>query len=324
MARVMVIGGAGYIGSVCAHVLSARGHEVEVFDDLSTGHREAVRVPLFTGDIRDPDALRAALVGRGFDAIMHFAARSLVGESVTNPRLYFHVNVAGTATLLAVMQEAGIPCLVFSSTCAIYGDPVRLPIDEEHPRAPVSPYGLGKDLVERMLESCRRLDGLRVSSLRYFNAAGGLPNAGLGESHATETHLIPLALAAALGKRPPLTLFGTDWPTRDGTCIRDYIHVLDLAEAHLLAMDRLLAGDGGGAYNLGTGDGTTVREIMASVERVTGHPVPFVDGPRRAGDPVALYAHAALAREVLGWIPRHNNIDEIVSTAASWARSPRY
>ncbi len=323
-ARVLVVGGAGYIGSVCAHYLRGQGHAVDTFDDLSTGHREAAQGTLIVGDIRDRAFLTQVLRDGRYDAVMHFAAKSLVGESVRHPRRYFDVNTGGTAALLQAMEDTGVEVLVFSSTCAIYGDPVRLPLDEEHPRAPVSPYGESKDLVERMLASCRARDGLRVTTLRYFNAAGALPDGSLGESHSPETHLIPLALAAALGQRPPLELYGTDYETRDGTCVRDYVHVLDLANAHALAMERLLAGDSGNAFNLGSETGSTVREVISSVERVLGRPVPHKPAARRPGDPPALWATSARVRSELGWIPTWTDLDEIVRTAATWATSPRY
>ncbi len=322
--RILIVGGAGYIGSCCAALFRDAGWQTECFDDLSTGHRQAVSGPLHVGDIRDRDALAAVLRDGRYDGVMHFAAKSLVGESTKAPLRYFDNNVAGTTALLAMMAEHGVKNLVFSSTCAIYGDPVRLPLDESHPRAPVSPYGESKDLVERMLATIRQREDLRVTTLRYFNAAGALPDHGLGESHQPESHLIPLALQAALGQRPPLALFGEDYPTRDGTCVRDYIHVADLADAHKLAMQRLLDGDKGDAYNVGTGIGTTVREVLDSVGRVLGQPVPHHSAPRREGDPPELYAQADKIRTTLGWEPRFTRIDDIVETAAQWARAPRF
>jgi UDP-glucose-4-epimerase GalE len=322
--RILVVGGAGYIGSVCAAHLVSQGIEVEVYDDLSTGHREAVSGPLHVGDIRDRARLLEVLGGGRFDAVMHFAAKSLVGESVAHPLRYFDVNVGGTATLVQAMLDTGVQSLVFSSSCAVYGVPDSLPIPEDHPHRPVSPYGESKAMVERMLDGCREKEGLRVTSLRYFNAAGASADGRFGESHATETHLIPLALQAAMGQRPPLKLFGTDYDTPDGTCLRDYIHVLDLAEVHRLAVEALIAGDRGGAYNVGTGVGTSVREVIASVGRVTGTPVPHDEADRREGDPPALYAAADTVREKFGWTPKYTHIDDIVRTAAGWARAPRY
>lgn len=323
-ARVLVVGGAGYIGSVCAAVLSQSGFDVATFDDLSTGHREAAQGPLIEGDIRDRALLTKVLSEGRFDAVMHFAAKSLVGESVAHPLRYYDVNMGGTASLVQAMQDANVRCLVFSSTCAIYGNPTYLPLDEEHPQNPVSPYGASKKMVEEMLAACRAKEDLRVTTLRYFNAAGCMPDGSLGESHTTETHLIPLAIAAALGHRPPLSLFGDDYETRDGTCIRDYIHVLDLADAHVRALNQLLEGSPGSAYNVGTGVGTTVREVLASIDRCLGEPVPHSVAPRRAGDPPALFARADKIQAELQWQPKWTGIDDIVSTAVRWAKAPRF
>jgi UDP-glucose 4-epimerase len=324
-AKVLVVGGAGYIGSICAAVMQREaGIAVTAFDDLSTGHAEAVTGELIRGDIRDRAHLTSVLKSGGFDAVMHFAAKSLVGESVQHPLRYFDVNVGGTASLLQAMADAGVKNLVFSSSCAIYGNPSYLPLDEAHPQHPVSPYGHSKRIVEEMLAACREKEGFRVTTLRYFNAAGCMPDGSLGESHTTETHLIPLAIAAALGRRPPLSLFGDDYDTRDGTCIRDYIHVLDLADAHLRALQHLLDGNAGDAYNVGTGVGTTVREVLASIERCLGTPVPHSVSERRQGDPPALFARADRIQEALGWSPRWTSIDDIVGTALRWSREPRF
>lgn len=324
-AKVLVVGGAGYIGSICAAVMHRdAGIEVETYDDLSTGHREAVTGTLHRGDIRDIKRLTEVLEGGHFDAVMHFAAKSLVGESVSHPLRYFDVNVGGTATLLQAMSDTGVKNLVFSGTCAVYGNPDYLPLDEDHPKRPVSPYGESKLMVEQMLAACRDREGFNITSLRYFNAAGCMPDGSLGESHSTETHLIPLAIAAALERRPPLSLYGDDYDTRDGTCIRDYIHVLDLADAHLRALERLIEGDRGSAYNVGTGVGTTVREVLDSIELCLGSPVPHAVTKRRAGDPPALYARADRIQEALGWVPRYTDINEIVRTALTWAQSPRF
>jgi len=322
--KILIVGGAGYIGSCCAATLKDSGFEVATYDDLSTGYAEAAQGDLIVGDIRDRGRLQAVLQAGHFDAVMHFAAKSLVGESTTHPLRYYDVNVGGTAALLDAMASADVRCLVFSSTCAIYGEPHYLGLDEDHPKAPVSPYGDSKQMVERVLAAARDREGFRVTCLRYFNAAGALPDHGLGESHLPETHLIPLALHAALGQRPALALYGSDYDTRDGTCIRDYIHVHDLASAHLLAMQRMLDGDPGDAYNVGTGLGTTVLEVIASVERVLGKPVPHHPAPRREGDPPALYAKADKIRLSLGWQARYTSIDDIVETAAAWACKPRY
>ncbi len=323
-AKILVVGGAGYIGSVCAAALRSAGHQTVVLDDLSTGHREAVPGELVVADVRDRQTVARVLREGRFDAVMHFAAKSQVGESMRAPVLYYDVNMGGTAALLDAMDSAGVKALVFSSTCAIYGDPAYLPLDEAHPKAPVSTYGDSKAMVERMLDAAREREGFRITALRYFNAAGAMPDGSLGESHDPETHLIPIALQAALGKRPPLSLFGDDYVTRDGTCVRDYIHVLDLAEAHRLAMERLLDGDPGDAYNVGTGVGTTVREIMEAIHRVSGRPVPHAVAARREGDPPALYARADKIQQALGWEPRWLKIDDVVQTALRWARSPRY
>ena len=324
MPKVLVVGGAGYIGSICGRALRDAGMATVTYDDLSTGHRAAVEDQLIEGDIRDQEKLVEVLNTGKFDAVMHFAARSLVGESVTNPPLYYDVNVGGTASLVQAMSRTKCRALVFSSTCAIYGNPQYLPLDEEHPKAPVSPYGDSKATVERMLEGAREQLGIHVTSLRYFNAAGATPDASLGEAHKHETHLIPLALAAAHGRRAELKLFGTDYPTRDGTCIRDYIHVLDLAQAHKLALNALLDGSPGSHYNVGTGQGTTVREVLASIERTTGLSVPHSAADRRPGDPPELYAQAEKIGRELGWSPKWTHIDDIVSTAAKWASTPRF
>ncbi|MEE2751572.1 MAG: UDP-glucose 4-epimerase GalE [Myxococcota bacterium] len=322
--QILVVGGAGYIGSHCVRDLLDQGAEVVVFDDLSTGHSEAVTCELVEGDIRDPNALDRAFAGHQFDAVMHFAAKSLVGESVHNPLHYFDVNVRGTITLLEAMRKAEVLNLVFSSTCAVYGDPDRLPLDESHPQRPVSPYGASKKMVEEVLRSASDQHGFRIASLRYFNAAGAHPDGTLGESHNPETHLIPLALDALLGRRPALKLFGRDYDTRDGTCVRDYIHILDLALAHRQAADYLVGGGASGAWNLGTGNGTTVLEILESIERVTGQAVPYEDAPRRDGDPPGLYASAEAAKRTFGWEPRFAGVDDIVSTAWQWSQAPRY
>ena len=320
----LVVGGAGYIGSHCVRDLLENGHNVVVFDDLSTGHAEAVPCELQQGDIRDLDALQRAFSAHQFDGVMHFAAKCLVAESVQNPSLYFDVNVRGTLTLLEAMQAAGVPHLVFSSTCAVYGQPTRLPLDESHPQAPMSPYGISKCQAEQALHTAEKSQGLRPVALRYFNAAGAHPDGTLGESHDPETHLIPLALEAVLGRRGPLQLHGRDYDTRDGTCVRDYVHILDLAAAHRLAMDRLMAGGRGGAWNLGSGTGSTVLEVLDSIARVTGRPVPVIEGPRREGDPPGLYATGEKARVDLGWEPAFTELDDIVRTAWRWAQDPQF
>lgn len=322
MKTVLVIGGAGYIGSHCAREMREAGWRVRIFDDLSTGHRAAVTDELVMGDIRDPQALRQAM--RGVDAVMHFAAKALVGESTRHPSLYFQVNVGGTANIVQAMVEHGVRDLVFSSSCSVYGTPASAPVDEDHPKAPESPYGLSKLMAEQVLDLARQREGLHVANLRYFNASGAHPDGSLGESHDPETHLVPLALDASAGKRPPLSLYGRDYPTPDGTCIRDYIHVCDLASAHRAALERLGAGDAGRAWNLGTGRGTSVLEVLQAVERVTGRPVPIVDAPRRQGDPAKVWARADRARADLKWTPVFTDIDRIVETAWRWASHPRF
>ncbi len=320
--KVLVVGGAGYVGSLCGEWLRAQGDEVVVLDDRSAGHRAASPGALVEGDVRDRALVRKILRGGRFDAVMHFAARAIVAESVRRPVDTFSVNVGGTLALLDAMNASGVRCLVFSSSCAVYGEPNALPLTEDHPFAPVSPYGESKAIVERLLALAREREGLRVTALRYFNAAGAAPDGSRGESHDPETHLVPLALRAAREGRE-LPVFGTDWPTRDGTCVRDYVHVLDLAEAHQRALRALLDGSPGGAFNLGTGGGSTVREVFAAIERVTGGRVPWREAPRRPGDPAELWADANLARTELGWEPRHG-LDDIVAHAAAWAAAPRY
>lgn len=322
--RVLVVGGAGYIGSHCVRALVDAGKEVVVFDDLSTGHAEAVDVPLIPGDVRDHRAVRAALLEAAPDAVMHFAAKALVGESVAHPLRYFDTNVGGTAALAHTMLEVGVRRLVFSSTCAVYGQPERSPLDEGHPCLPLSPYGLSKRMAEQVLEAARAQEGLQVAILRYFNAAGAMPDGSLGESHQPETHLIPLAIDAALGRRPALRLFGEDYPTPDGTCVRDYVHVLDLAAAHIACLDRLMAGHAGDAWNVGTGAGSSNRAVLAAVERALGRPVPVVPEGRRAGDPAELWADPRRIQAELGWSPQRSSLDEIVQSAARWALQPRF
>jgi UDP-glucose 4-epimerase len=314
--RVLVTGGAGYIGSHAVHVLCDRGADVRVLDALTTGHRVAVdpRASLQVGDVRDPEAVQAAV--RGVDAVMHFAALCLVGESVREPARYHDVNVGGTTTLATAAAEAGVRAFVLSSTAATYGDDVPLPITEEQPRRPCNPYGESKVAAEDAVSA----SGVPAIFLRYFNAAGAMPDGSLGEDHRTETHLIPLAIAAAVGARPPLTVFGADWPTPDGTCVRDYVHVLDLVSAHVLALSRLLDGCGGGAFNLGTGEGSSVRQVLDAVGEAVGRPVPSVDGPRRSGDPPSLVASAERARSQLGWAPSRD-LRGIVRDAWAWHRA---
>jgi UDP-arabinose 4-epimerase len=313
---VLVVGGAGYIGSHAARALRRHGHTVLIYDNLSTGYaRLANGFELITAEIADTGKLTAAL--KRVDAVMHFAAHAYVGESVENPRKYFRNNVEAGLALLNTCVDSGVKKLIFSSTCAVYGVPVKIPITEENPRQPVNPYGVTKLVFERALEAYDHAYGLRFASLRYFNAAGADESGEIGEMHDPETHLIPAALEAAVGTRPELEVFGTDYPTPDGTCVRDYIHVNDLAEAHVSALQHLDAGGSSLAVNLGTGRGTSVKEILDAVEKATGKPVPKRIAPRRAGDPPALVADPSRAEQLLHWKATHS-LDEIVATAWKW------
>jgi UDP-arabinose 4-epimerase len=317
--RVLVTGGAGYIGSHTAKLLAASGHSPIVFDDMSQGHAWAVKWgPIEHGSLSDPDRLRDVFARHKIDAVIHFAANALVGESMSNPTKYFRNNTVGTLNLVDAMRGASVGRIVFSSTCATYGNPVRVPIDEMHPQAPVNPYGESKLMVEKILRWYGECYGLRWMALRYFNAAGADPDGEIGEDHDPETHLIPLVIGAALGTRPPVGIFGTDYDTPDGTAVRDYVHVMDLADAHLRALQRLDEGTSSQAVNLGTGRGHSVREVLTTVARVAGQAVPAVESPRRAGDPPALVADPARARDVLGWTCRYPALEVIVGHAWAW------
>jgi UDP-glucose 4-epimerase len=318
--NVLVAGGAGYIGSHAVRALRAAGHRTLVFDNFSTGHRDFVTGDVVEGDLADPAAIRGALDRFRPDAVMHFSANCYVGESVVQPATYYRNNVANTLNLLEAMRAAGVGRFVFSSSAATYGDPVRLPMDETHPQAPVNPYGWTKRIVEQMLRDFGAAYGLRSVSLRYFNAAGASADASIGERHNPETHLIPRALLAVLGAVPPLEVFGGDYPTRDGTCVRDYIHVEDLADAHVRALARMDGAPAAQAYNLGIGQGFTVREVLSAVERVAGRPVPHRLAPRRPGDAPELVADAGKARRELGWTPAYTALEPIVETAWRWQR----
>ncbi len=319
--RVLVTGGAGYVGSHAVARLLRSGHEVCVYDDLSRGHARAVPEGLLVeGVLADGAVLTATLREHRIEAVMHFAAYALVAESVADPALYYRNNVVGTLSLLDAMRAAQVGRIVFSSTCATYGEPARVPIPEDAPQHPVNPYGFTKLAIERALADYARAYGFGYAALRYFNACGAMPDGDLGEDHDPETHAIPLALRVALGQADHFTLFGDDYPTPDGTCIRDYIHVDDLAEAHVRALDRLEPGRGL-CLNLGTGRGFSVREVVDACRRVTGREISVQVGPRRPGDPPELVAEADRAKVVLDWEPRYVDLDAIVATAWAWHRS---
>lgn len=316
--KVLVVGGAGYIGSHTCLVLAERGYEPVVFDNLSNGHAEFVRWgPLEEGDIRDRKRLDEVFAKHRPDAVLHFAALIEVGESVKDPVSFYENNVGGALNLLAAVLSAGVDAFVFSSTCATYGLPERVPMDETHPQAPINPYGRTKWIIEQALKDYGTYKGLRSVMLRYFNAAGADPEGRIGEWHSPETHAVPLAIEAALGRRDGFKVFGSDYDTRDGTCVRDYIHVLDLADAHVRAVDYLLGGGQTVELNLGTGTGTTVKELLAAISAVSGKPFPVEYVGRRDGDSTSLVADNARAREVLGWEPRYG-LDDIIGSAWNW------
>jgi len=320
MARILVTGGAGYIGSHCCKALAKAGFEPIVFDDLSTGHRSAVRWgPLIEGDIKDNEKLRKTLQEEQPEAVLHFASLALVGESTRRPELYWSTNVGGTLSLLSAMLEAGVSRIVFSSTCAIYGEPERVPIVEDMPKAPVNPYGATKLACEQMMDHFDLAHGIRSARLRYFNAAGADPDGEIGEWHEPETHLIPLVLDAALGRRPAVAIFGTDFPTPDRTAQRDYIHVADLARAHVAALRHLIAGGSSCAINLGTGVPASVRDVIRTVESVTGRTVPVKEEGRRAGDPATLIADPSKAQALLNW-RAEADIETMIADAWEWHR----
>lgn len=316
---VLVTGGAGYIGSHACKALAAAGYTPVAYDSLVFGHRWAVQWgPLVVGDLADTALIRKTIRDHDITACIHFAAFTYVGESVTDPRKYFRNNVVNTLGLMDSLVEAGVKRMVFSSTCATYGDPEYMPLDEAHRQQPVNPYGESKLMVERMLHWYGRAYGLGWTALRYFNASGADPEGRIGEEHDPETHLIPLILQTALGERSHIGIFGTDYPTADGTAVRDYIHVDDLADAHVLALGHLERGGESQAFNLGTGTGHSVRAVIEAAERVTGQAVPVKLAPRREGDPAVLVAEPKRAREVLGWQPKYTEIDGIVATAWNW------
>lgn len=315
MANILVSGGAGYIGSHTVHLLTQQGNQVTVIDDLSRGHEHNVdpkRLRHVT--LGDTDAVTRILQEVKPDAVIHFAAYIAVGESTVEPEMYFTNNVSGTLSLLTAMRNTDVKRFVFSSTAAVYGNPQFVPITEDHPLAPVNPYGESKVMVERILGWLDQYRGLRYIALRYFNACGAEPGSGLGEEHDPETHLIPLILRAVVSGKP-VTIFGEDYDTPDGTCIRDYVHVSDLAQAHILAVQHLMNGGASHAFNVGTGAGRSVREVINAVEAVTGKKVPYTVGPRRAGDPALLVANSDRLQQTFGWKPRYTDLTEIVKTA---------
>lgn len=324
MGSILVTGGAGYIGSHAARSLTRIGREVVIYDNLSAGHREAtLGAQLVEADIRDVETMRTALRRHKVTAVMHFAALASVGDSVRDPAPYYRHNVEGTLSVLEAMAGESVTMFVFSSTAAVFGEPTSVPITEAHPTRPINAYGETKLAIERALGHFGRAYGIRSVALRYFNASGADPDGQLGEDHDPEQHLIPLAIDAARGGRP-LRVFGDDYPTPDGTCLRDYIHVVDLAEAHVCALDHLERGGASATYNLGNGRPYSVREVIEEVGRVAGRPVPWLRAPRRDGDPAVLYASSAKIKEELGWAPRYEDLHVIVDTAWRWrANHPR-
>ncbi|MBI1251489.1 MAG: UDP-glucose 4-epimerase GalE [Alphaproteobacteria bacterium] len=318
MATVLVTGGAGYVGAHCCFALAQAGHTVVVYDNLSNGHERFVKWgPLERGDIRDRARLDEVIARHKPDAVLHCAALIEVGVSVKDPASFYDNNVSGALTLLDAMRDAGVKAFVFSSTCATYGAPQFMPMDESHPQAPLNPYGWSKLMIEQASRDYEAAYGIKFAHLRYFNAAGAAPEEGIGERHEPESHAIPLALFTLIGRREGFKIFGEDYDTRDGTCVRDYVHVLDLADAHVRAIERLLNGGDSIAANLGTGDGTTVKELLEAIERVTGKAVPAAPAPRRDGDSPALLANNTFARLQLGWAPQRS-LDDIVRSAWRW------
>ncbi|MFI5072617.1 MAG: UDP-glucose 4-epimerase GalE [Terriglobales bacterium] len=315
--KILVTGAAGYIGSVCSEVLLGRGHSVVALDDLSEGHREAVdpRAQFYRADLHDPEALKQVFSANKIDAVMHFAALCLVEESVKNPGEYYRANVAAGLNLLDAMLRHGVKKLIFSSTAATYGEPEKIPIPEEHRTKPINPYGASKLLFERILQEFRENSGLEYVTMRYFNAAGA--SAERGEDHSPETHILPILFEAALGQREAFQVYGTDYPTADGTCVRDYVHVVDIASAHALAVERI-SEMAGRVYNVGNSRGFSVREVVDTVRGVTGRDIPIRVAPRRAGDPAVLVASSERIRKELSWSPRFSDLKSIIQTAWAW------
>lgn len=319
--RILVTGGAGYIGSHTVRLLQERGHHVWVYDNLAVGHRQAVPASsLIVGDLRDADLLDHTLLIHRIEAVIHFAASASVGESVTHPALYYQNNVVNTLTLLERMRRQNINRIVFSSTCATYGIPDQVPMTEETPQQPINPYGRTKLMIEQAIRDFVAAYGWGATLLRYFNASGAAPDGTIGEDHTPESHLIPLVLQVALGQRSHVSIFGTDYPTPDGTCIRDYIHVDDLASAHALALERMNLGTVR-AFNLGIGQGYSVRQVIDTAARITGRPIAVQEGPRRPGDPAELIAAPHRAMKELGWKPHYIELEPIIATAWNWHRT---
>lgn len=319
MPEILVVGGAGYIGSHMCKYLHRQGLRPVVLDNLSLGHREAVRWgPLFQGEMDDQQLLAEIFSRHSIAAVIHFAARCYVGESMQRPLDYYRNNIAASLGLLAGMRQHRVNKLIFSSSCATYGEPTSLPISEEHPQRPINPYGRSKLMMEEILSDLDRADGLKTVCLRYFNAAGADPDGELGEDHRPETHLLPLVLQTAIGQRAELTIFGHDYPTPDGTCVRDYIHVEDLAQAHFLALKHLLAGGESRRYNLGNGNGYSILEVIRTVQRITGKMPAHGFADRRPGDPASLVGSAAKITRELGWHPQYQTLEVILGTAWNW------
>lgn len=318
--KVLVVGGAGYIGSHCVRVLEASGHEPVVLDNLVFGHRQAVdsKIPFYECDLGDYDKVTRILKEESIELVMHFAAFAYVGESVEHPRKYYNNNFVATLRLLEAMLDAGVMKFVFSSTCATYGEPDVLPMTETLGQLPINPYGQTKLDVENCLKSFAHAYGLSFAAFRYFNASGASADGSIGEDHSPETHLIPLVIDAAVGRREHIKIFGTDYPTPDGTCLRDYVHVDDLSRAHIAVFDKLNERGASLFYNLGTGQPTSVKDVIEAVEAVTGRTVPVVEAPRRAGDPASLYADASKAKNELGWEAEHKDIKSIIESAWRW------